>query len=101
MVKHVDPFEELKGDDLRKVVEHCIEWGRTRIGWHQGQDRMAQREITGGQILAALRGVLATDSCVAGVWRYIGRKNDIAVVFCFEVDEDGNMLVVVTAMRKD
>ena len=36
----VDPFEELTEEKLREVVAYCIEWGRTVIGWHGGQDRM-------------------------------------------------------------
>jgi hypothetical protein len=63
---------------------------------------MAERDITGGEILAALRGgSLRTDQCVAGTWRYLARKNDVEVCFCFEVDEDGNALIIVTVMRKD
>jgi hypothetical protein len=60
---------------------------------------MEERHITGGQILAALRGSLRTDSCVAGKWRYIGRKNDIEVCFTFDVDDEGNLLVIITLMR--
>jgi hypothetical protein len=77
----IDPCEELSAEQLREVVEYCIEWGRTRIGWHQGQDRMAERKITGGQIVAALRGALRTESCDAGVWRYRGSKNGIHIIF--------------------
>lgn len=62
---------------------------------------MAERRITGGQILAALRGSLRTESCDAGVWRYRGTKNGISVIFCFELDEDGNMLVIVTLLREE
>lgn len=97
----VDPSTELTGAALREVVDYCIEWGRTVIGYHQGQDRMAERHITGGQILAALRGVLSTESCNAGTWRYSGRKNDICVIFTFDVDDDGNRLIIVTIIRED
>ena len=72
----IDPSEELSECKLREVVEHCIEWGRTSLGYHDGDDRMAERHITGGQILAALRGVLKTSSCVAGKWRYSGRNTE-------------------------
>ena len=97
----IDPTEEMIGAALREVVEYCIEWGRMHIGWHGGQDRMAERHITGGQVVAALRGTLTTDSCVAGVWRYAGRKNGIAAIFTFTIDEDGNRLIVVTLIRED
>lgn len=43
---------------LREVVAYCIEYGRTLIGYHGGDDRIAKRQITGGMILAALRGSL-------------------------------------------
>jgi hypothetical protein len=42
---------------------------------------------------------LQTNSCEAGKWRYLGRANDVEVVFTFETDEDGQMLIVVTVMR--
>lgn len=99
---NIDPTELLDKKTLRAVILDCIEWGKVRIGWHQGQDRMEERNITGGQILGALRsGTLSDDQCAAGVWRYLARKNDVEICFCFEVDEDGNVLVVVTLMRKD
>jgi hypothetical protein len=64
--------------------------------------RMEERNITGGQILAALRsGALRTDSCVAGRWRYLARKNEVEVCFTFDVDDDGSLLVLVTVIRKD
>ncbi len=96
----VDPFEELTGQNLRDVIERCLEGpGRISIGYHGGQDRMAERRVTGGQIIAALRGALRTDCRVAGRWRYIGRKNEVEVCFTFEVDDDGELLIVVTVMR--
>jgi hypothetical protein len=94
----MDPNEELTGEALRVVVERCTEYGRIVLAIHAGE-RMEERHITGGQILAALRGSLRTDSCVAGKWRYIGRKNDIEVCFTFDVDDEGNLLVIITLMR--
>lgn len=96
----IDPAVELAGQRLREVVVHCIEYGRTLVGYHGGDDRMAERQITGGMILAALRGSLRTDQCVAGKWRYLARKNDVEVCFTFDGDEDGNLLVILTVMRK-
>src|SRR4051812_29646505 len=97
----IDPTVELKGKSLREV-HHCIEWGRLDIGYHDGQDRMAERNVTGGEILAALRnGALRTDQCVQGTWRYLARKNDVEVCFMFDTDEEGNMLIIITVMRKD
>ena len=98
----VDPSVELVGQALRDVILHCIERGRTVIGFHDGQDRMAERNITGGQILAALAsGALRTDQCVAGCWRYLVRKHDVEVCFTFDGDDEGTLLVIVTVMRKD
>jgi len=99
-VEVIDPTVELAGQKLREVVAYCMEYGRMLIGYHGGDDRMAERQITGGMILAALRGSLRTDQCVAGKWRYLARKNDVEVCFTFDVDEDGNLLVIVTVMRK-
>jgi hypothetical protein len=96
----MDPAVELTGQELREVIGQCVEYGRILIGYHGGDDRMAERQITGGMILAALRGSLRTDQCVAGTWRYLARKNGVEVCFTFDVDEDGNLLVIVTVMRK-
>jgi hypothetical protein len=45
--------------------------------------------------------VLLTDSCVAGKWRYLARKNDIEVCFTFDADEEGNLLILVTVISRD
>jgi hypothetical protein len=97
-VEVIDPHQELTGQALRDVIEHCIEWGRTILSEHAGE-RMEERLVSGGQILAALRGILCTDQCVAGKWRYLGRRNDVQVCFTFDVDEEGNLLLVVTVMK--
>jgi hypothetical protein len=46
-------------------------------------------------------GSLRTESCNAGRWRYSGRKNGINVIFTFDTDEEGNLLVIVTLIRED
>ena len=53
------------------------------------------------RILAALRGRLRTESCVAGKWRYCGSKNGINVIFTFDTDDEGSLLVIVTLIRED
>lgn len=50
--------------------------------------------------MTALRGSLRTDQRVVGKWRYLARKNDVEVCFTFDVNEDGNLLVIVTVMRE-
>ena len=98
----LNPREELKGQALRAAILWCLDGGgRVEIGYHDGQDRMAERNITGGQILASLRsGALTTTNASAdGTCRYLARKNDVEVCFCFEVDDEGNVLVIVTLMR--
>lgn len=63
---------------------------------------MEERGISGGEILNALQhGVLSTNQCVAGTWRYLARRNDVEVCFAFGVDDHGNMLIIVTVIRKD
>ena len=97
----IDPTVEMSSDALRKVIEHCIEFGRTLIGYHGGDDRMAERGFTGAEIHnTLLKGRLATDQCVAGKWRYLATHRDAATCFTFDVDDDGNMLVIVTLIRK-
>lgn len=101
VVDPIDPTVEIQGEDLRKIVCYLVDWGRTIIGYHQGQDRMAERNFTGGEILNTLtKGVLTTNSCVAGKWRYSARRYNAEIIFTFDVDDDGNMLVIVTLIRK-
>lgn len=52
----IDPTVEMSSDALRKVIEHCIEYGRTLIGYHGGDDRMAERGFTGAEIQHAAEG---------------------------------------------
>lgn len=102
----VDPYKELTGRGLRNVVIDCLDNGLILIPQPSGdrshaEDRMDERNVTAPEIEAALRsGALSTNSCVAGKWRYLARKGNVEVVFTFDVDDDGNLLVVVTVMRK-
>lgn len=102
----LDPYKEMTGRGLRKVVIDCLDNGLILIPQPSGkrshaEDRMDERDVSAPEIESALRsGALSTDSCVAGKWRYLARKSDVEVVFTFDVDEDGNLLVVVTVMRK-
>lgn len=98
----IDPFVELVGERLREAILWCVDGGgRLSLPAHAGE-RMEERGITGGEILNALRsGRLVTDQWVAGSWRYLARKNDVEVCFAFDLDEDGNVLVIVTVIRKD
>lgn len=101
VVDPIDPTVEVKGEDLRKIVCYLVEWGRMAIGYHQGQDRMAERGFTGGEIINTLtKGHLTTSSCVFGNWRYLATRGDAQIIFTFDVDDDGNMLVIVTLIRK-
>jgi hypothetical protein len=106
-VEAIDPFSEMKGRRLRSVVIECLEDGRILIPRRDGgrshvQERMDERHVSAPEIEATLRsGLLATDSCVAGKWRYRARKNDVEVIFTFDVDDEGNLLVVITVMRKE
>lgn len=66
--------------EVLEVVAYLIDFGRVNMPEHAGL-RMEERNITGGEILAALRsGVLCTDSRVAGKWRYLARKNEVEFV---------------------
>jgi hypothetical protein len=99
--KSSTPTQELTGPALRDVIVYLIEYGRVNMPEHAGL-RMEERNITGGEILTALRrGVLRTDSCVAGKWRYLARRSDVEVCFTFDIDDDGNLLVLVTVIRRD
>lgn len=102
----VDPYKEMTGRGLRNVVIACLDNGLILFPQRSGkrshaEERMEERDVSAPEIEAALRsGQLNTNSCVAGKWRYLARKTGVEVVFTFDVDDDGNLLVVVTVMRK-
>lgn len=102
----VDPYKELTGRGLRNVVIDCLDNGMVLIPQPSGkrshaEERMDERNVTAPEIEAALRsGALSTSSCVAGKYRYLACKGGVEVVFTFDVDDDGNLLVIVTVMRK-
>jgi hypothetical protein len=103
----IDPTVEQTVEELRAVIEWCYEGlGKLRIGEHKDesgvpQDRMAERGFTGMEIENTLRkGALRTESCNAGVWRYEASRRDARIIFCFDVDSDGNVLVIVTLIRR-
>lgn len=102
----IDPYKEMIGRRLRNVVIQCLDNGSVLIPLASGershaQHRMDERSVTAPEIESALRGgTLKTSSCVAGKWRYLARKGNVEVVFTFDVDDDGDLLVVVTVIRK-
>ncbi len=97
----IDPTVELEGDQLRELIIWCFDWGRTSIGRHDGQDRMAERSFTGGEIMNVLtKGVLSTSGRDHDSWQYSARRNGAEIIFRFDFDDDGNLLVIVTLMRK-
>ncbi len=97
----VDPTVEQDGSKLREVIEWCVEWGRVRIPKHTW-DRMDERDVSVAEIFSALRsGALNTNERVAGTWRYHASKEDLDVCFTFDVDDQGNALIIVTVIRRD
>lgn len=102
----VDPFAEIRGSGLREVVVHCLDNGRVlipQIGGRRShaEERMEERHVSAAEIETTLRsGLRSTNSCVAGKWRYCARRNGIEVIFTFDLDEEGNLLIVVTVMRR-
>lgn len=99
VVDAIDPTVELVGAALRTSVVMLLEAGRVSLPTHTAE-RMSERYLTAPQIEAALRsGALASESCDAGTWRYRATKQGVVVIFTFDVDDDGNLLVVVTTWR--
>lgn len=101
----VDPYKELVGRGLRNVVLACLAQGLILLPQRSGarshaEERMDERHVTAPEIENVLRsGALTSSGCVARKWRYLARRAGIEVVFTFDVDDDGNLLVVVTVMR--
>jgi hypothetical protein len=95
----IDPAVELVGRTLRTVVIALLEAGRVSLPVH-ASERMDERHLTGPQIESALRsGALASESCTGGTWRYRATRQSVVVIFAFDTDDDGNLLVVVTTWR--
>ncbi len=61
---------------------------------------MNERRVTAPQIEGVLRsGALRTEGFRRDSWRYSATARGITVVFTFEVDDEGALLVVITAIR--
>jgi hypothetical protein len=100
-LEEIDPTTEQTVETLHRVVAWCVEWSRIDLGYHKGQDRMQERNFTGLEIHHTLTlGTLRTESCVAGVWRYMASRRDANIVFCFDIDEEGNRVIIVTLIRR-
>jgi hypothetical protein len=101
-VEALDPTVELRGPDLKKLIRACIESNRISIDERHTQQRMDERDVTTPEIEWALKaGALSTEcSDKDGCWRYRAVRQDLSVIFTFDVDEDGNVLVVVTVIRR-
>lgn len=96
----IDPTVELTGGDLRDAVSTCLEIGRISMEETHAQDRMDERRITAPQIEATLRsGALRTEGMGRDSWRYSATGRGIVVVFTFDIDDEGALLVVITAIR--
>lgn len=92
----IDPTVELTGADLRNAVLACLQAGRILIAVYQNR-RMDQRHINTPEIESSLRsGLRTTESCDVGKWRYRATKRGVVVIFTFDVNEEGDLLVVVT-----
>ena len=95
-----DPSVELVGADLRELVIAMLESGNISTPQSHAIPRMTERNITNPQIEACLRGgILSTEGLVHGAWRYRASGRGITVIFTFGLDDEGNLLVVVTTWR--
>src|SRR5688572_13116080 len=96
----MDPTVELDGRALKEIVRECVKSGRIRIPTY-GRQRADQRQITTPEIVTALRcGSLATECIVSDRYRYRAEgTGDVVVIFTFEVDEHGALIIVVTTWR--
>ena len=61
---------------------------------------MTERRVTAPQIEGVLRsGALRTEGFGRASWRYSATARGIVVVFTFDIDDEGALLVVITAIR--
>jgi len=85
----------LVGHKLKRTVQDIVLNGRVEYTRHLAL-RLVQRGISVGDILNCLqRGAFAED----GIDKYIATYQAICTVFALETDEDGKLIVVVTAYR--
>ncbi len=99
LARNAIPAVELVGRTLRTVVIALLEAGRVSLPVHPSE-RMDERHLTAPQIETALRsGALASEGCNGGTWRYRATRQGVVVIFTFDTDDDGNLLVVVTTWR--
>jgi hypothetical protein len=95
----LDPTVELKASELRGVILFFLESGRVSMPMHAGR-RMDERHVSAPQIESALRaGALKTESCDVGCWRYRATRQGVVVIFTFDTDDEGNLLIVITTWR--
>lgn len=79
---------------------YCLELGRISLEESHARERMNERRVTAPQIEGVLRsGALRTEGFVRESWRYGATARGITVVFTFDVDDEGALLVVITAIR--
>ena len=107
----IDPSQELAPKPLRELIEALLEQGRISLGVaprgsvdprSHAEQRMDERFITAEQIRQTLlKGRLNTESLERGSWRYCATRQGIRVIFTFDQDDEGNVLVVITAIRSN
>lgn len=110
-VEVIDPSQELAPKPLRELIEALLEQGRISLGVaprgsgdprSHAEQRMDERFITAEQIRQTLlKGRLNTESLERGSWRYCATRQGIRVIFTFDQDDEGNVLVVITAIRSN
>jgi hypothetical protein len=94
------PVVELTGGGLRDAVVYCLEIGRISFEETHARERMNERQVTAPQIEGVLRsGALRTEGFGRASWRYSATGRGIVVIFTFDVDDEGALLVVITAIR--
>jgi hypothetical protein len=96
----VDPGKELVGRGLRNMVMELLDAGFLSVDEVHAAERMDERHVSVEEIKQTLRGgVLATEMLVYGKWRYRATRQGIYVIFTFDVDSDGAIVVVITTVR--
>lgn len=96
----IDPVAELVGGSLRDAVVYCLEAGRVSLEETHARERMNERRVTAPLIEAVLRsGALRTEGFGRDSWRYSATGRGITVIFTFDIDDEGALLVVITAIR--
>ena len=85
---------------VKALVRRGLDNGRVVIPKSHATARMEERHITALEIEACLlSGSLRSDGLHPRGWRYRAEGRGVCVIFAVDVDDNGNLVVVISTWR--